>query len=218
MANGVCFYLFAARPERFYAGAATAFYALLVVVYQDERWIYLWDYIDLSVMLLFAWAVLNGGPWWHLLALFTVELFNRESVQFIALWIALSAVGVDANEGKRRLRVDGWRLAAGVALMAVAYGRVYYLRSAWYISEVGNSAGRYGLQELADGQHFVFRRNLRRVSEALGTTLAEIGVLLGSISYLLGATWDGPSWRVGIFLLAFILVNLLFANLIEMRI
>ena len=218
VANSICFYLFAVRPERFYAGAATVLYALLVIVYQDERWIYLWDYIDLSVMLLFAWSILNGGSLWQLLALFTVELFNRESVQFIALWIALSAVSVDTNEGRRHLRIDGRRLAVGVTLMAVAYGGVYFLRHAWYVSEVGDSHGAYGLQELADGQHFVFRRNLRRVSEAPGTTLVEITILLGSIFCLLGATWNRRSWQVATFLLAFIVVNLLFANLIEMRI
>ena len=80
-------------------------YAGLFVAFQDSLWLYLWDYVDLATLLLFAWAVVVG-EWslWLFALLFVVELANRESAEFIALWLVLDSLRPDARRsGVQRL-------------------------------------------------------------------------------------------------------------------
>jgi hypothetical protein len=71
--------------------AATAL-AVLVVAFQSSIFFYLWDAVDLTTMLVFAYAVFHAKYDLRILIpLFLIELLNRESAGFIALWIIVSS-------------------------------------------------------------------------------------------------------------------------------
>ena len=91
----ICYDLVRRIRNRPYDGLIwAAVYAGLLIALQDNLTFYIWDVIDLSTMLIFAYAIFYAPNSLRLLIpLFFVELLNRESAGYVALWIALSAAG-----------------------------------------------------------------------------------------------------------------------------
>jgi hypothetical protein len=127
------------------------------LVLQDDNLLYTWDGPDLIVFTLLAYAALTGErrliP---LLALFAIELLNRESALFIAAYIAL--LGVALKPGGRGVVIADWRLVAlGGGLMAGGALYTKLVRDLLFIhgSVSGEDAGHLVL-----GNHLVLDTNL----------------------------------------------------------
>ena len=194
----------------------------LFVAFQDPEWLYLWDYVDLITMLLFAWAVVMGG-WraWQFGLLFLVELANREAAQFIALWLVLDALRPDAGSGGHPARwVDLPRLGLGVVLGVVGTGWTHFVRNALCAGETG-VVPRKEIVEFADGQFFMGQVTLdllrdpwNLVAGALGTLLVALGFLLWQARRSLGPC----AWKVAVLLTALVAANLCFSFIYELRV
>jgi hypothetical protein len=78
-------------------GAQTGWFALvflhlLFAFLFSKTWLYIWDFIGLNVFLAFVEFVIYERPWYWFTALFAIGILNRDSGQFIALWLVLEPV------------------------------------------------------------------------------------------------------------------------------
>ncbi len=218
LANAVGVRLFrGARRQPGLAWGYVAAYAGLFVAYQDPEWLYLWDYVDLTTLLLFAWAVVMGG-WgaWRLAGLFLVELANRESAQFIALWLVLDALSLGGG-GKR---VDGPRLALGLGLGVVGAGWTHWVRQVLCAGEIG-VVPRKEIIEFADGQFFMGRVTLDLLRDPWNLTATALVALLAALAWLLWRAWRPlglRAWKVAALLAIMVTANVFLSFIYELRV
>jgi len=150
--------------------------ALLFVAVQHD-YIYIWDYIDATTMLLFAYGVINGSGSSLFVALFFIELLNREAASFIALWIVLDAV----TELLRRPatgRRGGW--------LRMAFGMVLGAGGAWWTHWVRARLLRYkppDFSDLALGQQYQWPYNLMTLRHPLDADTLIALLMLGGLGF-----------------------------------
>ncbi len=104
----------------------------------SRPYLYAWDYLDAIGFLLFANFVAAGTRWPWFVALFVVMILNRDSAQFIALWLVLDVAARRSLRREAFRRLDPSETAqvlAGVACMLVGVLVVEGLRRALLIKE-----------------------------------------------------------------------------------
>jgi hypothetical protein len=129
LSNG-CAFVVGRRLNGGSAGAWTLVLAnaLLFVAIQHD-YIYIWDYIDATTMLLFAYGAFRGAGLRLFIPLFFIELLNREAASFIALWIMLDAANdLLLRAGPVRWPRAGLRLALGAILGAGGVWWTHFIR------------------------------------------------------------------------------------------
>ena len=222
-ANALGGFLFRNLPGR--PGTAWGYVVALAglfVAFQDPEWLYLWDYVDLSLMLLFAWAVIVGG-WslWQFALLFLVELANRESAQFVALWLVLDSLLPEVRDvGRRAKWVDVPRLGLGVGLGVAGMVWTHFVRNAFCVGETG-VVPRKEITEFADGQFFMGRVTLDLLHDPWNFLAASSGGLLAALGFLWWRTRGllGPrAWKVAALLAALVAANLCLSFIYELRV
>jgi hypothetical protein len=152
--------------------AAIAF-AVAIVALQDRSWFYLWDAIDLSTMLLFAYAVMYARDNLRILVpLFFVELLNRESAGFIALWIIVYQTWKYFAYGA----VDVRRLFLGAGLLIGGAAWTRWIRQTLFLHSINPA---YGLDRshAVNGEHFQLFRNLNNFIHPYDGTGFAVAVL-----------------------------------------
>ena len=214
-ANALAGWLFRRAPGGPWGYAAA--YAGLFVAWQDPEWSYLWDYVDLVTTLLFAWGVVVGG-WsrWRFAALFTLELANRESAQFIALWLVLD--GLLPND---RRRPDARRVLLGLALGVAGTLWTHWVRNALCLGETG-VVPRAEITESADGQFFMGRVTLDLLRDPWPLPALTLAAGLSALGWLLWRAWGTlgarRAWKVAALLAAMVAANAFFAFIYELRV
>jgi len=138
VANSICFFVFrraGGRPDL--AWAYTFAYASLFAALQDRAWLYLWDYIDLLTLMLFAYAVFTRAPLWKFVVIFFIELLNREAANFIALWIIIDSVNFKFSSLARSKRLNlHWRQAVtGFLLIVVGVTWTNFIRDRLFVHQ-----------------------------------------------------------------------------------
>lgn len=220
--NGLCYLLFYRHAK--HSGLAcgyTAACAALFVFFQDTNCLYLWDYIDFVVMLVFAWMIMaRGTAQWQIVALYAVELLNRESAQLLALWLVIDAVQFNRPDmSKRRVTIDFARLFTGLALGVAGFWWTAFIRDKLCIQQTGVR----GLDQnsLLSGQWFTLPHTFRLMKDTSVLTPALILVLLGALAYFLWRGWSGlgpRAWKVATLIGAMVTANLCFAFILEIRV
>ena len=187
-------------------------------------WLYAWDFIDVIVFLAFVDFVWTGRNWRWFAALFAVAIFNRESAEFIALWMMLEPLtrALHARRGlaKKKPFVRAMSIA-GFACFIAGLGIVEALRRALLIEEVGpklfpNSAAANG-----PDFHFKLFDNLRDIGAAAGNlqnlVVVYFLIFLAGLIFLLA--WRDPARWLGLALVhvALLVSILLFGAMFETR-
>lgn len=133
LTNVTAIFLFVRESGSWETGALyTGAYALLFAGLQQPNWLPVWDYLDLLIMLVFAWAVVTRAPLRVLIPLFLIELLNRETALFIPLWIIIDSLNVSRARGRAAFRIDAvWNLLAGVGLIAGGVAWTHFARN-WH--------------------------------------------------------------------------------------
>jgi hypothetical protein len=187
-------------------------------------WLYAWDFIDVIVFLAFVGFVWTGKNWRWFAALFAVAIFNRESAEFIALWMMLTPLtrALLARRGLAKKKpFDRAMPIAGFACFIAGFGIVEGLRRALLIEEVGpklfpNSAAANG-----PDFHFKLFDNLRDIGAASGNlqNLAVIYFLILLAGLIFRLAWRDPARWLGLALVHFaLLVSILvFGAMFETR-
>jgi hypothetical protein len=110
---------------------------LLFTLLFSKTWLYIWDFIGLNIFLAFVEFVISERSWYWFAALFVVAIANRESGQFIALWMILEPVSRWLV--KRPLpKLTALRMmAAGISCAIAGAWLIDYLRTTLLVEEVG---------------------------------------------------------------------------------
>ena len=101
VANALGLLLFSRESGSWRTGALyTALSAFMFVGLQAQTYLPIWDVIDLSLMLIFAWAVITRAGFAVLIPLYVIALLNREIALFIPLWIVIDAFKFPNGRGR----------------------------------------------------------------------------------------------------------------------
>ena len=88
---------------------------LVFVFFQNNLWLYLWDFADAIAFSLFCYGVLRKKGAAFFSCLFLLSVLFKESALFIPLWMIAAAFLEDGGRLGRRLSAPkpGWLLAGG---------------------------------------------------------------------------------------------------------
>lgn len=103
-------------------------------------WLYAWDYLGILIFLVFIFMVVDQKSWVWFTGLFIIAILNRESGEFIALWMVLDPFAKAFFSGKRasQHRIMNWRMAiAGFCCLISGAVIVEFLRVHLMIQEMG---------------------------------------------------------------------------------
>lgn len=123
-----------------------------------NQWFYPWDSVDLIVFTVLVYLIYarKGFAWF--LALFAVELTNREAALFIPVWIVLDS----SNLGLRK-----WRsILISAAMLGVGIVFVKVCRDALWVTSMLPGIGD-DLSHRVLGNHFYFQRNIQQLAAGL---------------------------------------------------
>jgi hypothetical protein len=185
--------------------------SLFLAVQHD--YIYIWDYVDATTMLFFAYGVLRGRGLRFFVPLFFVELLNREAASFVALWIVLDAANDLFHPGRRSRGVP--RLALGVVLGA---------GGAWWTHFIRDRLLRYKPPDVSDlvlGQQNQWSYNLMTLHQPLeADTVIALLMLAGlGYGYFRAAPRLGDrKFAIGLLLGAMVASTFAFARIDETRV
>jgi hypothetical protein len=184
--------------------------AALVAVNHGEH--YDFDLIDFNTMFVFAYAVFFEMPLWGLALLFGVELLNRESAEFIALWMVLDGL---ISIGRKHERSDWIKVITGAVLLVAGAAWTQFIRDRLFKGDRGEEH----IQRVL-GQHIQVLQNLHDI--LLPSVTADTLMILLVILYVRFARCAFVSLtltiKVGFLLAAFVSSLFLFAVISEIRV
>jgi len=218
LSNAVCYGLFfrLGRNRRLAWGYTLA-YAGLFVVLQDIKWLYLWDYVDLVVMLCFAFLVFTRTNLALLSVLFLGELLNREAATFIGLWIMLTAVRMPIGQGAKRIQISPVPLLVGGGLIVAGAAWTQWIRQQLFIAQTMGPGKSLVLGDQAWQAH----TNFLAVHHLFGNGLGIFVIVVGALVALLVQPSVLPAEKkvkIGILLGLMLVSILLFALIDETRV
>jgi hypothetical protein len=135
-------------------------------------WLYAWDYTGLVLFLIFVDFVLERRQWSWFAGLFVVAILNRESGEFIALWMILDpfARKIAARIRSREPGRVNWAMViAGSCCMLCGAAIIHFLRSRLMVEEVGPRLFPAVATEAGKSLHFELVTNLKAIAAALRT-------------------------------------------------
>lgn len=220
LANTITFFLFRkASGSDKTAWAYTFGGALFFIALQDRKDLHVWDYVDLCVMSLFAWAVFRGAPLWSLILLFYVELLNREAALFIALWIALDAINLSGRDRQHRnFQIKGKKILLGAFLLVAGIAWTQFMRDIFFVRQTANLSSK--LTYIGD-QFWMFPHTLTMLEHTRVLDVLVPLAVLGTTLFLMLRAWSTlgeRSWKIGVLISAFVTSNLMMGVLTETRI
>ncbi|WP_338848927.1 hypothetical protein V8J88_08285 [Massilia sp. W12] len=185
MLQAQSFVLFALLQKQTGAAAALRWLGLYLLGFLllQHYWFYPWDCIDALIFTLFAYGVLQAKPIGFFLALYAVEIINREAALFIALYIVLDAFTFDLSTLRLRLE-SRTRLLCGILLLIGGALYTKWIRSYLFISTIngGDDSAHRTL-----GNHVYFVDNLKNLlyQNFTSTDVLNSAFVLGSCAFLL---------------------------------
>lgn len=130
------------RIGRRLGGEQTGWFALIALhllfaFLFSKTWLYIWDFIGLNIFLAFVEFVISERRWYWFAALFAVAILNRESGQFIALWMILEPVSRWLVRRPLAKQAGLSLMAAGVFCAGAGAWLIDYLRTTLLVEEAG---------------------------------------------------------------------------------
>lgn len=117
-------------------------------------WLYIWDYFDLLVFVVFVLFVVEKRPTWWFVALCLVGMLNHEIAMFIGLWLAVDGA----------MKRSWGRAAIGVACVVAGLVMIELLRRSLLVEEIGPIVFADAPKGVGSSFYFVLGHNLREVS------------------------------------------------------
>lgn len=163
--NGLGFYLFYRLTGNNQISLKYTLYLVAsFIALQDVRWLYLWDYFDIIVFLMFIYGALIHQSNRYFLLLFVIALLNKESALFIPLWLILDALMEIKTEPffyfAIKLR-DFNRLLLGIILLVSGIYSIDWVRDFLYIRSVADPGVEFNTIEYGKHVHWKLLLNLQ---------------------------------------------------------
>lgn len=218
LSNAVCYGLFLRMAgSRRLAWGYTLAYATLFVALQDIKWLYLWDYVDLTTLLCFAFLVFTRPNLRLLSLLFVVELLNREAASFIGFWMMMEGVSVFQTGGRKRLTLNPLPLLLGGGLIAAGAVWTHWIRNRLCIAPTRPEP----TNPLLGDQLWQVHSNVVSAHHFLGSGSGAFVIAIGTLVALLVQPSAVPAEKkvkIGVLLGLMLLSILLFGEIKETRV
>lgn len=202
------------------AAIYTAIGAGLFVLLQDRTWLYIWDYFDVLLFTLFAYAVYSRKSIGWFVVLFVVELLNREVAIFVPVWMILSSIGRDGSKFKLK---DIRAAAFGLLLIVAGSAWTVWIRNRLFIRPM-DGYPQHGPHEFL-GNLFQVGHNLVGFVKYSTSTTPAFDFLAYwipvAIFFYLKSTWTRASTtdkNVAIVVGLMLISTICFAEMIEVRV
>ncbi len=194
---------------------STAMYCLLFLLVQDQ-WFYPWDLIDGLVFTLFAYGIFTSRPIYFFLLLFFLEIFNRESALFIALYLIID--GLDFTSIRSFTFQSRVKTITGILLLAGGLVYTKWIRDFLFIS---NPNGTLDEAHALLGNHISFFHNIKMVlfSNLFTPDIVNSAFIIGTMLYWLFSIFKFTDAGIKAFLIysAMTLNILIFGDINETR-
>ena len=131
------------RMGKKYGGNATLGLTVFVVSFAlllSPPWLYSWDFADIIVFLVFIDLVLSNASLVWFAVLFGVAIWNRDSANFIALWLILDPLIRFSYVRRYKLPsipLDWWRVGVGLTCIGIGVILPELLKRTLLIEELG---------------------------------------------------------------------------------
>jgi hypothetical protein len=160
-------------------GAQTGWFALILLhlffaFFLSKIWLYIWDFIGLNVYFAFVEFVICEVPWYWFTALFAIGILNRESGQFISLWLVLQPICCWLVRKSLPWRTAGTMLAAGLLCLISGALLVDYLRTSLLIEEVGFRISGGMAKGYGPNFHWKLPYNILKLEHVWGSDIFSI--------------------------------------------
>lgn len=121
LTNFVSFYVFYALTRNRLVSLKYTFYFLLCfLALQDNQWLYLWDLMDITIFLVFAYGIFINWNTRFFIYLFILSILNKENALFISLWLIIDAFKYESKSTKdtqtKSLKINYSKLSLGIFL------------------------------------------------------------------------------------------------------
>jgi hypothetical protein len=123
---------------------------------QDYTFLYTWDLISLLVFSVFSYAVFKKKGIMLFVALFFIELFNREDAVYIAAWIFIDSFEYFCEDRFNVRLVNVYKAITGAVLMTVGFAYIVKIRNILWLG--GTTAGD---NRVLSGNTNVFLQNIK---------------------------------------------------------
>jgi hypothetical protein len=161
----------------------TIYFLCGFLVLVADEWVFVWDFLDMPIFVLFAFGVFTQQSWRYWLPLFLVAIVNRESALFIAAWVI-----IDAAARKR------WSDAAvGTAMFAAGVAYTILVRQALFLHSSLDDASSF-IEIPVVGNQFNLIESARRAAVHLLNPAIDM-VFLIHVAYLAFAVYVAYHWQ-----------------------
>lgn len=154
------------------------------------EFIFIWDFIDLWVFLVFAYGVFSRKPLWFFGVVYAVGLLNRESALAIAVWLMIDAFA-DAEGRLRRRAGDLPRFVTGAILLAIGLIYTVGLRQWLFVKSSLSERAGYDLPIL--GNQFNLGESVYRAAVLLLNPNFRLAIVI-HLSWILLAVFLISRW------------------------
>jgi len=113
-------------------------------------WLYIWDYFDLLVFMLFVLFVVEKRPTWWFVALCLIGMLNHEIAMFIGLWLVVDGV----------MKRAWLRAGSGVACVVAGLVMIELLRRSLLVEELGPKLFIDAPKDVGKSFYFALGHNL----------------------------------------------------------
>ncbi len=154
-------------------------FAFLLV---QHGWFYTWDSIDAITFTLFAYGIVKSKSLGYFVPLFCIELLNRESALFIALYLLIDSF--QFNKTKSRLYLVSKKFFfTGSVLILIAVVYIKIIRNYLFMGLADNTTD---LSREILGNHVNFIDNLQNLFfyNLFSENITNTAFILGSTTYL----------------------------------
>jgi hypothetical protein len=135
-----------------------------------------WDFLDVVILLVFIDLVLSSAslPWF--IGLFAIAIWNRDTANYIALWLILDSLVRYYYQPKRS--VDWGRISAGIICIAVGLVLAELLKRNLLIEEMGPIVAPNSPISSGNSYNFVPLTNLNNLKDSLTIFSYEFNQLI----------------------------------------
>jgi hypothetical protein len=187
-----------------------------LLIFAQNHWFYVWDFIDSIIFLTFAWCIFQKKQMRCLVVLFFLGLLNRESALFIALYIAIDSIRFESIMRFRLSSLKKIFIGVGLLILGIIYTKV--IRDVLFVN---TPDGSLDVAHKTIGNHIYFLNNMRDlfINNFYSFEYINSVFILSSIGYILYCLKSGVDATIKASLIyIFIIINILvFGQINETR-
>lgn len=176
--NLICFICIKKLTNNYAIALKYTIYSIFCfIAFLDLYWLYIWDYIDNIIFILFIYGVFSNKNNLYYSVLFIIALLNRESALFIPLWMIIDSIIHKKEETGLKVNIklyNNTRLFLGTILLIGGIVFINLVREYLLIEETAAAKNI----EFAMERPFHFLKNSKQFFENIYKIDFELNILV----------------------------------------